>query len=124
MAKVKKHCQGITVWSKLEKPTKILHFAFCNLRFVICTLRFALCTLQGRAVLRAEKESMKSAASGNSGGGLVSSPENHKSCKDHPDRDHEHGDLLEDGAEIFFEDVDEDPIAGQVDPQAHHLSPQ
>ena len=72
-------------------------------------------------MLRAEKESMKSAASGNSGGGLVSSPGNITSCKDHLDRDHEHGDLLEDGAEIFFEDVDEDLVAGQADPQAHHL---
>ena len=45
---------------------------------------------------------MKSAASGNSGGGLVSSPGNDTSCKDHLDRDHEHGDLREDGTEIFL----------------------
>ena len=75
-------------------------------------------------MLRAEKESMKSAASGNSGGGLVSSPGDDTSCKDHLDRDHEYGDLLENGAEIFFEDVDEDHLAGQADPQAHLLSPQ
>ena len=72
-------------------------------------------------MLRAEKESMKSAASGNSGGGLVSSPGDDTSCKDRLDRDHEHGDLLENGAEIFFEDVDEDHLAGQADPQVHHL---
>ena len=75
-------------------------------------------------MLRAEKESMKSAASGNSGGGLVSSPGNDTSCKDHLDRDHEYGDLLEDGAEIFLKMAMEDHVAGQADPQAHHLSPQ
>ena len=123
MAKVKKYCPGKLSgqnWRNLPR-FYTLHFAICGLHFALCTLHIALCTLQGRAVLRAEKESMKSAASGNSGGGLVGSLGNDTSCKDHLDRDHEHGDLLEDGAEIFFEDVDEDPIAGQADPQAHHL---
>ena len=52
-------------------------------------------------MLRAEKESMKSAASGNSGGGLVSSTGSVRSCKDHLDRDHEHGNLREDGADLY-----------------------
>ena len=119
MAKVKKYCPGKLSgqnWRNLPR--------FYTLHFAICGLHFDVCTLQGRAVLRAEKESMKSAASGNSGGGLVSSPGNDKSCKDHLDRDHEHGDLREDGAEIFLKMAMEDLLAGQADPQAHHLSPQ